>query len=105
MIELLQAHLRGEHRGEARNECPACARADGPDPTAEGPREPRKRPQREQGTRPCECGCGAEVRSRFLPGHDAKLKSRLLREARSSDPILRLPAKLDLERRGWLKFL
>jgi hypothetical protein len=27
----------------------------------------------------CLCGCGAIVRRRFLPGHDAKLKSRLLR--------------------------
>lgn len=27
----------------------------------------------------CLCGCGANVRRRFLPGHDAKLKSRLLR--------------------------
>ena len=28
----------------------------------------------------CLCGCGATVRSRFLPGHDAELKSRLRRE-------------------------
>jgi len=27
----------------------------------------------------CQCGCGATVRRRFLPGHDAKLKSRLRR--------------------------
>lgn len=35
------------------------------------------RPAEEE--QPCLCGCGALVRRRFLPGHDAKLKSRLLR--------------------------
>ena len=32
---------------------------------------------------PCGCGCGATARpgSRFLPGHDAKLKSRLRKAA------------------------
>ena len=38
---------------------------------------------------PCECGCGgvpAGRISRFLPGHDAKLASRLLRESRGSEP-------------------
>ena len=34
----------------------------------------------------CGCGCGAEVRSRFLPGHDAKLHSRQLAEARAALP-------------------
>jgi predicted nuclease with RNAse H fold len=33
----------------------------------------------------CECGCGATVRNRFLPGHDAKLKSRLMRDCRAGD--------------------
>lgn len=28
----------------------------------------------------CMCGCGAPVRRRFLPGHDAKLASRLAKE-------------------------
>jgi hypothetical protein len=31
----------------------------------------------------CLCGCGRPVRRRFLPGHDAKLKSRLLRDVRA----------------------
>lgn len=31
----------------------------------------------------CECGCGGNTRGgRFLPGHDAKLKSQLLAKAR-----------------------
>jgi predicted nuclease with RNAse H fold len=33
----------------------------------------------------CQCGCGAAVSRRFLPGHDAKLKSRLKRECRDGD--------------------
>lgn len=33
----------------------------------------------------CECGCGALVRRRFLPGHDAKLKSALRKEASQGD--------------------
>ena len=34
---------------------------------------------------PCGCGCGALVRRRFLPGHDAKLKSQLLAARRRGD--------------------
>ena len=33
----------------------------------------------------CGCGCGAPVRRRFLPGHDAKLKSRLFAAWRGGD--------------------
>jgi hypothetical protein len=34
--------------------------------------------------RPCECGCGGMTEGgRFRPGHDAKLASRLLAEARA----------------------
>lgn len=35
--------------------------------------------------RNCECGCGAKVRRRFLPGHDSKLKSELRRRASQGD--------------------
>jgi hypothetical protein len=45
----------------------------------------------------CECGCGEAVRRRFLPGHDAKLKGRLLAEARAGDR-----ARQQLARLGWL---
>jgi hypothetical protein len=44
----------------------------------------------------CECGCGAPVRRRFLPGHDAILKSRLLAATRAGDD-----ARTQLERLGW----
>lgn len=44
----------------------------------------------------CECGCGEPVRRRFLPGHDAKLKSRLLLQARAGER-----ARRELMRLGW----
>lgn len=50
----------------------------------------------------CECGCGGTTGGgRFLPGHDAKLKSQLVKAALSGDSN----ATADLERRGWTKFL
>lgn len=48
--------------------------------------------------RHCDCGCGAVVRARFLPGHDAKLKSRLLREVATGQE-----AAATLRRLGWWK--
>lgn len=47
--------------------------------------------------RTCGCGCGALVSREFRPGHDAKLRSRLLREMASSSS-----ARAELQRRGWL---
>ena len=46
----------------------------------------------------CGCGCGAPVRRRFLPGHDAKLKSQLLADWRQGD----LAAKARLGELRWL---
>lgn len=48
-------------------------------------------------TQKCLCGCGALVRRRFLPGHDAKLKSRLRRAAALGDES----AAHELNRLGW----
>jgi hypothetical protein len=45
----------------------------------------------------CECGCGDRCARRFLPGHDAKLKSRLSKEATAGD----LSAATEIQRRGW----
>ena len=44
----------------------------------------------------CECGCGDPVRRRFLPGHDARLKSRLLAAVREGEA-----ARRELSRLGW----
>jgi predicted nuclease with RNAse H fold len=46
--------------------------------------------------RTCGCGCGALVSREFRPGHDAKLRSRLMKEMASSPA-----ARAELERRGW----
>jgi hypothetical protein len=59
-----------------------------PDGTPLHPTEPPKRL--------CECGCGAAVSRRFLPGHDTKLRSRLLRELRAGER-----ARRELDRLGW----
>jgi hypothetical protein len=48
----------------------------------------------------CECGCGRPVRRRFLPGHDARLRSRLVREARAGSA-----ARRELHRLGWSHLL
>jgi hypothetical protein len=48
----------------------------------------------------CECGCGVAVRRRFLPGHDARLRSRLVKEARAG-----LAARRELARLGWSRAL
>jgi predicted nuclease with RNAse H fold len=48
-------------------------------------------------THTCGCGCGAPARRRYLPGHDAKHRSRLLAEMRAGS----LPAADELQRLGW----
>lgn len=64
--------------------------AEPPDPTPEGRKKPTKRPKADhRGGLPrnkCECGCGGLTGGRFVPGHDAKLKSELIRKARGGDP-------------------
>jgi hypothetical protein len=50
----------------------------------------------------CECGCGDRTGGgRFLPGHDARLKSALVTAALSGDRR----AATKLEALGWTKFL
>lgn len=52
--------------------------------------------------KPCECGCGRMARagSRFLPGHDAKLKS-VLRKAAAGEGDRAKTALAQLKARGW----
>jgi hypothetical protein len=45
----------------------------------------------------CGCGCGAEVRSRYLPGHDAKHKSALVSRSLEGDRA----ATRELRKLGW----
>jgi hypothetical protein len=80
----------------------ACAtrisRAQASNPVAKELREATAAPRRPG--RDCECACGGTTRGgRFLPGHDAKLKGRLLRQAADGDQ----GARDELRRRGWEK--
>src|ERR1700742_5217582 len=56
----------------------------------------------EKETPQCECGCGETTNGgRFRPGHDAKLKSQLIKEALGGSKR----AATKLEALGWTKFL
>lgn len=59
--------------------------------TARNPGEVAKGPERT-----CGCGCGALVSREFRPGHDAKLRSRLIKEMAFSRA-----ARAEFARRGW----
>jgi hypothetical protein len=59
------------------------------------PRDEAPRP-----ARLCECGCGVPVRHRFVPGHAAVLRSRLIRQARAGQA-----ARKELARLGWSDLL
>jgi len=55
----------------------------------------------------CACGCGeapGKETSQFRVGHDAKHKSNLVRAVLASHDESH-PAYIELEQRGWLKFL
>lgn len=98
-IDLLHAHLRGEHSSERVPECRACAPL--PPISTEDPTPVRENSVSPPTGRKCRCGCGSPVKNRFLPGHDAKLKSRLVKDARSGKEA----AKQELEELGWTKFI
>jgi len=60
----------------------------------------QKRQQKKE-AKPCECGCGAYAKPgrKFIPGHDSKLKSKLLKKYKQGDQ----EAENELIKRGWLK--
>lgn len=49
----------------------------------------------------CGCGCGAPVKGNYLPGHDARHKSSLVKAALLGDEN----ARATLAEKNWLKFL
>ncbi len=63
-----------------------------------GPHAARRPPVDKTG-HACNCGCGAPARRRYLPGHDAKHRSRLLAEMRAGS----VPAADELQRLGWAR--
>ncbi len=56
-------------------------------------------------TKTCGCGCGASVSRRFKPGHDGRLKGRLLKAAKSNHWAAREKAVVEMVERGWGHFL
>lgn len=60
-------------------------------------RRSARRPLVDGSSQECGCGCGATVRRRYLPGHDAKHRSRLFAEKRAGNGA----AADELERLGW----
>lgn len=99
--QLLQDHLRGAHAIERVDGCRACT------VSATGPQRVRKNTPRLGTGRPCLCGCGETVSptARFRPGHDAKLKSRLLKIARDPDHAGQQKAIERLQGLGWAQFI
>lgn len=54
----------------------------------------------------CCCGCGESTARRFRPGHDARLKGRLIAAHRAATtPALRHGLARQLAREGWAHFL
>ena len=50
------------------------------------------------------CGCGQMTKGgRFLPGHDSRLKSRLIQDARAGDTDVKAGAVERLKELGWWK--
>ena len=54
-------------------------------------------------SKPCECGCKVLTRkgSRFLPGHDMKLKSKLRNAVKKGNANAKAKAQKELKARGW----
>jgi hypothetical protein len=62
------------------------------------PAKPKAQPH------PCECGCGNQTvtgKARFIPGHDAKLASQLVKVALDSDRAQARQAEARLAKLGW----
>lgn len=98
--ELAIRHLSGGHTEDLVEGCPLCfvmRRT----VLLEGERPVRENTTHPPTGRTCACGCGRPVRRRFLPGHDAKLKSRLVKEARSGSEA----ALQNLREHGWEHFV
>ena len=58
-----------------------------------------------QQVKQCVCGCGEQVARRFRPGHDGRLKGRLLSMAKDSRWWVREAAVVTMVEKGWGHFL
>lgn len=61
----------------------------------------RPRADKSETDKVCLCGCGGHPKGRFLPGHDAKLKGRLKKEALGDDADVAAAAVKRLASLGW----
>jgi hypothetical protein len=65
----------------------------GPDDTSDaddGLRQASEQPREGRTPRPCLCSCGGMTKGgRFLPGHDARLRSELVAQIKKGDVLLR----------------
>lgn len=68
-------------------------------PTPKGKFKPRA--DKPESNKDCLCGCGGHPKGRFLPGHDAKLKGRLKKEALGEDSDIAATAVKRLASLGW----
>lgn len=117
--QLLQDHLRGMHASDPNEDCRACRHQEPVSPSGSQAGQENNPARPALGTgRKCLCGCGRDVspRARFKSGHDAKLKSRLVRLARADCKCLSSGnehlascvvnnARSRLEELGWAKFI
>lgn len=70
-----------EKAAKAEEKAESAATVEGKAEAAKGEAkaEKAKKPAKVVEVRHCLCGCGAQCKSRFLPGHDARLHSAVLR--------------------------
>lgn len=82
------------------------AMANGNDKAATKQAEPQARATPNAG-QTCLCGCGSPTKSRFVPGHDARLKSRLINTVLDPKSHVedRKDAEAELGTLGWADFL
>lgn len=76
--------------------------------TATKPKTPAKAKAKTNGKGPveCLCACGSTTKGgRFMPGHDAKLKSALVKTAKDGTTATKAKARTRLVELGWEKYL
>lgn len=73
-------------------ETATAAKKAAPAPRAAKPAKAPKAPKPAKALNPCTCGCGAQTLARFLPGHDARLHSLVLKISRGQANKALLPA-------------
>ena len=92
--QISQASYRAELEGritlQQAKELGRDRRPDDISEASDGQEEPRKTPREGRTPRPYLCSCGGMTKGgRFLPGHDARLRSELVAQIKKGDVLLR----------------